>query len=77
MSRALDVETEFAGFDDYWQPLLGRTGPAPNYVASLPPERREALRAHLRHRLSLQSDGRIRLPARAWAVRGFRGPEAS
>jgi trans-aconitate methyltransferase len=76
-TRAIDVQTHFAHFDDYWLPLLGRTGPAPSYVGSLPPERREALRERLLQRLPRQSDGRICLAARAWAARGSSGPAAS
>lgn len=70
--EALQVPTEFAGFDDFWAPFLGGTGPAPAYVASLDATRREALRARLEHRLAPDADGRIRLRARAWAVRGGR-----
>ena len=33
--RGLEVSTPFASFEDYWQPFLGRTGPAPSYLASL------------------------------------------
>lgn len=69
--EALTVSTVFAGFDDYWEPFLGRTGPAPSYVASLGPEARERLREALRERLVPGADGRIALEARAWAVRGF------
>jgi SAM-dependent methyltransferase len=68
--EALSLPTVFAGFDDYWQPLLGRTGPAPSYVASLSPDRRERLREALRERLTPDARGRIALDARAWAVRG-------
>jgi SAM-dependent methyltransferase len=76
-TKAIEIETAFAGFDDYWQPFLGRTGPAPSYVASLAPERRQALRARLQQDLPPASDGRIRLTARAWAVRGRLGSEPS
>jgi SAM-dependent methyltransferase len=76
-TRAIEIETVFAGFDDFWRPFLGRTGPAPSYVASLAPERRDALRERLRQDLPLDSDGRIRLAARAWAVRGLLGAEPS
>jgi SAM-dependent methyltransferase len=68
----LEIRTEFAGFDDYWTPLLRGTGPAPGYIASLDPPAREVLRERLRARLPEASDGRIRLRARAWAVRGTR-----
>ena len=36
----IEIETEFAGFDDYWRPFLGGTGPAPAYVALLDVDRR-------------------------------------
>jgi SAM-dependent methyltransferase len=70
--EGLSVPTVFAGFDDYWQPLLGRTGPAPSYVAALSTDRRDSLREALRERLTprADADGRIALEARAWAVRG-------
>jgi SAM-dependent methyltransferase len=67
----LVIPTEFAGFDDYWTPFLHGTGPAPSYVMSLEPTRRESLRERLRGRLHTASDGRILLRARAWAVRGL------
>jgi len=69
-TRELEIDTHFRDFDDYWLPLLGRTGPAPSYVASLPPARQEELRERLRRELPAAADGRIRLRARAWAVRG-------
>ncbi|WP_412537764.1 methyltransferase domain-containing protein [Longispora sp. K20-0274] len=66
----IDVTTDFATFEDYWRPFLGGQGPAPGYVASLTAEHRRALRELLRDRLA----GRLRLTARAWAVRGDVGP---
>ena len=42
--RAIEIPTVFTDFDDYWNPFLGGQGPAPTYVASLPEDRREALR---------------------------------
>ena len=63
----------FEDFDDYWQPFLGGTGPAPAYVAALDPARREALRARLARRLGAGPGSPIRLRARAWAVRGGEG----
>jgi SAM-dependent methyltransferase len=65
--QAIDVPTVFADFDDYWRPFLGGQGPAPGYVATLPDERRAALRDRLKERLG---PGPIALTARAWAVRG-------
>jgi SAM-dependent methyltransferase len=66
----LDVETTFASFDDLWQPFLGGQGPAPGYVATLAPPARDRLRDALADRLPVDEDGRIRLVARALAVRG-------
>ena len=69
-SRPIDVPTVFRDFDDYWNPFLGGQGPAPAYAMSLDPQRRDALREHLRGSLPISSDGSIKLIARAWAVRG-------
>ncbi len=68
--RAIDVPTDFANFDAYWTPFLGGQGPAPAYVMSLSEERRVLLRERVRRELPTQSDGSIRLIARAWAARG-------
>jgi SAM-dependent methyltransferase len=69
----VEITTEFRGFADYWDPFVGRTGPAPSYLHTLPPERRDALRAALERRLRPAADGRIHLPARAITVRGWAG----
>jgi hypothetical protein len=69
-TRAIDVPTAFADFDDYWSPCLGGQGPATGYCAALPEERRAQLRERLRRVLPNGRDGRIALVARAWAVRG-------
>lgn len=68
---ALEIPTEFADFDDYWLPFLRGTGTGPNFAASLDDSSRELLRERLRHRVAPGTDGRIRLKARAWAVRGL------
>jgi hypothetical protein len=68
--RAIDVPTLFASFDDYWQPFLGGTGPAPAYAVSLEESARVRLRDAIRVQLPIQPDGSISLIARAWAVRG-------
>jgi SAM-dependent methyltransferase len=69
-TRAIEVPTRFADFDDLWAPFLGGQGPAPAYVATLPAPGREALRERLRASLPVAQDGSIDLVARAWAVRG-------
>jgi hypothetical protein len=66
----IEIHTVFAGFDDYWRPFLGGTGPAPSYVASLGADRRAILARRLEETLRRGPDGTIALTARAWAVRG-------
>jgi len=68
--RAIDVPTVFRDFDDFWEPFLGRQGPAPAYVAALGEEARTLLRGRLRATLPAEPDGSVHLVARAWAVRG-------
>lgn len=72
-SRAIDVPTAFADFDDYWAPFLAGQGPAPAYAMSLADDVRAALREQIRARLPIAADGSISLVARAWAVRGRAG----
>lgn len=68
--RAIDAPTHFASFDDYWTPFLGGQGAAPAYLMTLSEDRRERLREYLRAHLPTETDGSIRLIARAWAARG-------
>ena len=68
--EALEIPTTFATFEDYWQPFLGGTGPAPSYVASLDAERRSLLARALDESLPRGPDKTIALAARAWAARG-------
>lgn len=71
-TRAIDVPTRFAGFDDYWQPFLAGPGPAPRYARTLDDAQLNQLRDLLRSRLPIAEDGSIALIARAWAVKGTR-----
>ena len=66
----LEIATTFANFDEYWRPLLGGTGPAPSYVASLDADHRTALARKLEEDLPRGPGGAIALKARAWAFRG-------
>lgn len=68
--ESIEIPTRFSSFADFWTPFTGGTGPAPSYVASLEPRRREALAAHLSRSLPREPDGAICLVARAWVVRG-------
>lgn len=67
---AIDIQTPFANFEDYWRPFLGGQGPAPAYAISLDETARVRLRDCIRKRIPMQADGSISLTARAWAVRG-------
>jgi hypothetical protein len=67
---AIDIETPFRDFDEYWRPFLGGQGAAPSYVAALDERARQQLREALCQRLPVEADGSIRLQARAWAVKG-------
>jgi SAM-dependent methyltransferase len=69
-TTGLELTMEFRDFDDLWTPFLGGTGTAPAYVATLDDNARERLRGAMARMLHTDPDGRIRLPARAWAVRG-------
>jgi ubiquinone/menaquinone biosynthesis C-methylase UbiE len=65
----IDVPTVFRDFDDYWQPFLMSTAPAPRHAMSLSDTDRANLRERIRARLPIADDGSIPLTARAWAVR--------
>ncbi|MFN8579918.1 MAG: hypothetical protein U0163_02935 [Gemmatimonadaceae bacterium] len=69
-TRAIDIDTRFSDFDDYWVPFLGGQGPAPGYVKSLSDVECAQLRDRLRAALPTAVDGSIPLVARAWAIRG-------
>lgn len=69
--QPLDIILRFENFADYWDPFLLGQGPAGAYVQGIDTNRRRALRAEVRARLSIVSgDAPFALPARAWAVRG-------
>jgi SAM-dependent methyltransferase len=67
---ALEVETVFANFDDFWQPFTLGTGPAPGYCSALSADALARLKARLAQDLPRAADGAIHLKARAWGVRG-------
>jgi len=68
--ESMDVPTVFQTFDDYWRPFLGRTGPAPAYLASLEDDTVERIRRRLHGRLTAEAGEPVALNARVWAVRG-------
>lgn len=69
-TRAIDVPTRFRDFEDYWSPLMGGQGPAGVHATSLDEGDRAELRELIREKLPMDSDGSIKLMARAWAVKG-------
>ena len=68
----LEMRTGFTGFDDFWLPYTKGVGPQGMYVASLPAEKRAALREALRRRFVGERDRPFSLRAAALAVRGTR-----
>ena len=70
-SSFLIIETIFQDFDDYWNPFLGKQGPAPGYLASLPERQQGEIKERVRKKLPISGDGSISLLARAIAIRGI------
>ncbi len=69
--KAIEVQTHFTDFEDYWSPFLSGQGPAPSYLASLNKGQQSDLREQVRAHLPISAHGTIDLVARAWAVRGY------
>ena len=72
VETALSIRMEFASFDDYWAPYVGKDGPNAEYVATLS----DAERARLRDAVRLayvdgEPDGPRSYAAIAWAVKGI------
>ncbi len=70
-TTAIEIEMAFESFEDYWAPFLSGVTPSSSYAATLSPALQAKLAGTLRARLIGEGPDRpIRLPARAWAVRG-------
>ena len=67
----LEVESDYAGFDELWEALLDGAGPAGVWAKALDDERRAAARAEL-HRQVGAPAGAFTLRGRAWAGRATR-----
>jgi SAM-dependent methyltransferase len=67
-SELLQVEAEYAGFDDYWDAVLGAVGPDTKWIRTLPAEQLPIARAAAQ--AALPAGGSFALRARAHAVRG-------
>ena len=69
-TSSIEVTTTFADFEDLWTPFLGGTGSGPAYVATLDAPAQDRLREGMARMVHPDSDGHIRMHARAWTVRG-------
>jgi len=71
----LAIRMEFASFDDYWAPYLGKDGPAAEYIATLDAAELTRLRDAVRSAyLDGEADGVRSFVAVAWAVKGIAPP---
>ncbi len=67
----LTIRTDFAGFDDYFAPMLGQTGPLAQIMAELDDAERNRVRDAVREAyLDGEPDGPRSYAATAWAVAG-------
>ena len=67
----LSIRMEFASFDDYWAPYVGKDGPNAEYVATLGDSERTRLRDAVRLAyIDGEADGPRAYAAIAWAVKG-------
>ena len=66
-ASTLTVRTQYASFDDWWEPYTLGVGPAGAYLAKLSPEQRTALRDQARR---LLPPGPVEIIAVAWAATG-------
>jgi SAM-dependent methyltransferase len=64
---SLEASAQYADHDDFWEPFTHGVGPAGQYLASLPAERRERLREAV---LASLPEPPFSLTARAWYARG-------
>lgn len=67
----LAIRMEFASFEDYWAPYVGKDGPGAEYVATLDPAQKDRLRELVRAAyVDGEPDGPRSYVATAWAVAG-------
>jgi ubiquinone/menaquinone biosynthesis C-methylase UbiE len=70
-TELLEVEREYAGFDEFWGAMQGGVGPAGAWLKTLGDERRAEVREEL-HRQVGEPSGSFTLHGRAWATRATR-----
>ena len=72
VETTLGVRMEFASFDDYWRPYVGKEGPQAEYLSTLSNEERTRLRDAVRLAyVDGDPDGPRSYAALAWAVKGI------
>ena len=72
VDEALIIRMEFASFEDYWTPYVGKDGPGAEYMATLGDVGRARLRDAVRLAyLDGEPDGPRSYAAIAWAVKGI------
>ena len=70
-TTSLTIRIEYAGFDDYWEPIANAQGPVGDYIKRLAPARLEILSQAVRRAyLAGSSEGPRSMAATAWAARG-------
>jgi ubiquinone/menaquinone biosynthesis C-methylase UbiE len=70
-TEALEVDSTYSGYDEFWAALSGGAGPAGAWVAGLDEADREAAHAEV-HRQLGEPAGSFTLQAKAWATRATR-----
>jgi hypothetical protein len=73
-TRTIEIAVEFADFDAFWNSITMPVGPAGKAVADMSPDDRGRLRAVLKARTPIATDGRVIYPARANAIEGRKEP---
>ena len=68
-STAIESQSVFRDFEDFWHPFTLGAGPAPGYCVKLDPDARQRLRDKLEQTLPRREDGSIALNTRAWAIK--------
>jgi ubiquinone/menaquinone biosynthesis C-methylase UbiE len=71
VTELLEVESGYAGFDEFWDALADGAGPAGAWLKSLGDDGREAARTEM-HRQLGEPEGPFTLTAKAWATRATR-----
>ena len=72
VETTLSIRMEFASFDDYWAPCIGKDGPQAEYVTTLSDAEKVRFRDALRLAyVDGEPDGPRSYAALAWAVKGI------